>query len=72
MTEKQEYKTIKYFKASQLGKILKSEEAEQVINNADSEDNIAVLLTITNPAKVEKAANITKEGFGKLKEIIPM
>lgn len=67
----EEFKTIKYFKASQLANVDKSRGARTVISNSDGEDNIAVLLKITNPLKIEKAVNITKEGFNKIRELIP-
>ena len=43
------FETIKYFKASQLQGIEKSSGASAVISSSDGEDNMAVLLTITNP-----------------------
>jgi len=65
------FQTIKYFKASQLGGVSSSSEAAQVISNSGSEDSIAVLLTITNHVMIEKAVNITKEGFNKIRTLIP-
>lgn len=70
MTEKK-FETIRYFKASQLQGIEKSSGANTVILNSDNEDNIAALLTITNPVVIEKAVNITKDGFEKIRELIP-
>jgi hypothetical protein len=69
---KEEYKTIRYFKAEQLKDIAKSEEANSVLSSSSPQDSIAVLLTITNPAKIEKAVNITKGGFGKIKDLVPV
>ncbi len=66
------YKTIKYYKAKQLSNIQKSKDAEQVIIGASEEDNIGVLLTITNPLKIERAVNLTKGGFGKIRELVPI
>ena len=70
-TEKKEFKTIKYFRANQLAGIDKTIEAETVLLASSPEDNVAVLLSINSPVKVEKAVNITKGGFGKIKELIP-
>ncbi|MBS3096902.1 hypothetical protein J4480_05695 [Candidatus Woesearchaeota archaeon] len=64
------YKTIKYFKASQLSDISKSEEANKIIQNSDPNDNVAVLLSINSPIKAEKAVNITKDGFEKVRELV--
>lgn len=69
--ENEEFKTIKYFKASQLREVDKSSGADSIISNSDDEDNIATLITITNPLKIEKAVNLTKEGFDKIRELIP-
>lgn len=66
----QKFQTIKYFKAIQLKDVDKTSEAAQTISNSGDEDSIAVLLTITNPAKIEKAVNITKEGFDKIRTLI--
>jgi len=66
-----EFKTIKYFKASQLEGVAKSSEAHAVISISDAGDNMAVLLTITNPLQIEKAVNITKGGFSQIKQLIP-
>jgi len=63
------YKTIKYFKASQLSDISKSE-ANKIIQNSDPNDNVAVLLSINSPIKAEKAVNITKDGFEKVRELV--
>ena len=68
----QKFETIRYFKASQLSEIEKSSEAAAVISTSNNEDNIAVLLTITNPAVAKKAVNITKDGFDKIRELIPV
>ena len=70
--ENKEFKTIKYFRASQLENVNKTSEATASLDGASPEDNIAVLLAITNPLKIEKAVNITKEGFGKIQELIPV
>lgn len=67
----EEFKTIKYYKASQLTGVAKSSEADTIISSSDGDDSIAVLLTITNPLQIEKAVNITKEGFDKIRELIP-
>lgn len=67
----EKFQTIKYFKALQLDTVDKSSEAAEVISNSDGEDSIAVLLTVTNPAKIEKAVNITKEGFDKIRTLVP-
>jgi len=69
MTDKK-FQTIKYFKAIQLANVEKSSEATTVISDSNDEDSIAVLLTVTNPAKVEKAVNITKEGFNKIRTLV--
>ena len=66
----QKFQTIKYFKALQLNTVDKSSEAAAVISNSNGEDSIAVLLTVTNPVKIEKAVNITKEGFDKIRTLI--
>ncbi|MEX0596616.1 MAG: hypothetical protein WD512_08955 [Candidatus Paceibacterota bacterium] len=66
----EKFQTIKYFKASQLSEVAKSSEASEVISTSNAEDSIAVLLTITNPAKVEKAVNITKDGFDKIRTLV--
>ena len=65
------FETIKYFKASQLQGIEKSSGASAVISSSDGEDSMAVLLTITNPVVIEKAVNITKDGFEKIRELVP-
>ena len=65
-----EYQTIKYYKAKQLADIEQTSEATEVLNVASDEDDIAVLLKITNPLKIEKAVNITKGGFSQIKELI--
>lgn len=67
----EKFQTIKYFKAEQLSAISKSSEADAVISNSNREDSIAVLLTITNPVMIDKAVNITKEGFNKIRTLIP-
>ncbi len=64
------FQTIKYFKASQLAVVDKSSEAAAIISGSNGDDSIATLLTVTNPVKVEKAVNITKEGFGKIRDLI--
>ena len=66
----EKFQTIKYFKALQLNSVDKSSEAAQVISNSNGEDSIAVLLTITNPVRIEKAVNITKEGFDKIRSLV--
>lgn len=72
MVEEKEYRTIRYYKANKLINILKSEEAEKVIKDASVEDDdVAVLLRITNPLEIEKAVNVTKEGFAQIKKLVP-
>lgn len=70
MVERSEYRTIKYYKASKLASIDKSPVAEEVLKLAAAQDNIAVLIAITNPLKIEKAVNITKGGFSQVKELV--
>lgn len=66
----QTLKTIRYFPASKLANVSKSSEAAKVISSSSDSDNIAVLLSITNPVIVEKAVNITKEGFDKIRMLV--
>lgn len=69
--ERTEFKTIKYFRAEQISKLENSsDEAKSVISKALPTDSIAVLLIVTNPAKIEKAVNITKEGFDKIRSLV--
>ena len=72
--DNKEFKTIKYYKAKQLASITinKSDEAKQVLEESLPEDNVAVLLSITNLLKIEKVANLTKGGFNKVKDLIPI
>lgn len=68
--QKEQYKTIRYFKAKQLASLTKSVEANEVISRASPEDNFAVLLSINSPAMVEKAINLTTEGFNKVRDLV--
>jgi len=69
--EKLNYKTIKYFKAGQIKSLTnRTPEASSVISESSDNDNMAVLLSINSPVKIEKAVNITKGGFAKVKELV--
>ena len=70
MEIKSNYRTIKYFKANQLSDVSKTEQASQTIKNCDPNDNVAVLLSINSPIKIEKAVNITKDGFERVRELV--
>lgn len=72
MIADKKFHTIKYYKANQLTNINSTPEATTLLKNSSPENNIAVLLSINSPVKIERAVNITKDGFTKIRELIPL
>lgn len=64
--------TIKYFKAGQLAQVDKTPEARALINASNADDNIAVLLSVNSPVRIERAVNVTRDGFRKIRELAPI